>query len=237
MSSGNLLRGSSKSCGCRKREVSVEKLDARRKKNGIIGKKYGRLKVLRLMGKSKDRHLLWEAECECGKIRVVLGRSLRRGITRSCGCLQRETASRKATKHGMAGIPMYIVWRGMLGRCLNTNDKAYKDYGGRGIRVCKRWLKFENFFQDMGKRPEGMTLDREDNNGNYEPGNCRWATQKEQCRNTRRNKFVEYKGEKKTISEWAEQIGMSSTTLWKRLDRGWSVERALKPQHDVRRCI
>ena len=211
-----------------------------RRRIDLTGRRFGRWKVIRHSHKSKLRKHYWLCACECGEERAVVYGNLVNGASKSCGCLHleivKESGKTNAT-HGMYGTPTYQVWSSMKGRCLNQKDHAYVNYGGRGIKICERWLKFENFLADMGERPEGMSIDRENNDGDYELGNCRWATQKEQCRNTRRNKFVEYKGEKKTISEWAEQIGMSSTTLWKRLDRGWSVERALKPQHDVRRCI
>ena len=119
------------------------------------------------------------------------------------------------------------IWRDMLRRCEDKRNQAYYRYHGRGIKVCARWHKFENFLEDMGKRPKGMTLDRIDNNGNYCKENCRWATYKEQANNARSNRILEFNGEKMNLSQWAEKIGIQSGTIHARLKVGWSVERAL----------
>lgn len=117
-------------------------------------------------------------------------------------------------------------WQSMKGRCYNPNDKSYENYGKRGIVVCDRWLdSFENFLEDMGRCPNGMSLDRIDNNGNYEPGNVKWRTFKEQNNNTRGNKLIVYNGETKTIAEWADYLGIKSSTLYERLKR-WDIERS-----------
>ncbi len=122
----------------------------------------------------------------------------------------------------------YTCWQQMLNRCRNPKTTHYEDYGGRGITVCARWSLFENFLADMGPAPAGMTLDREDNDGNYEPGNCRWATPVEQARNTRRNVFLEVDGRQVCLTEAAEMRGLKVTTLWQRLFAyNWTVERAL----------
>lgn len=128
--------------------------------------------------------------------------------------------------HGMVGTPTYNSWVGMKTRCLCKTYKRFADYGGRGITVCRRWLKFENFFADMGLRPEGKTLNRKNNNGNYTPINCTWSSQTEQSRNTRTNKLVSYRGSTYCLSEWAEKLGVTHKVLSTRLERGWSIERA-----------
>lgn len=135
-------------------------------------------------------------------------------------------------KHGFrrrgSRTPEYACWESMIQRCTDPNFEAYHNYGGRGIKVCERWrYSFENFLADMGPRPEGKTLDRIDDDGDYEPGNCRWATWIEQGNNRRTNKVLEYRGIRKTIAEWARETGLSYETIRSRLNHGWSVERAL----------
>lgn len=158
-------------------------------------------------------------KCDCGKNVIVQAWHLKSGHTKSCGCAH--------TRHGMCESSEYNIWHGMLNRCKNPKDPRYKDYGGRGIKVCKRWLKFENFFKDMEKRPKGKSIDRIDVDGNYELSNCRWATSQEQQNNTRKNVFLTFNGKTQTISQWAREIVIKRNTLSYRLKRGWSVERAL----------
>lgn len=155
----------------------------------LVGERFGRLVVLELHAEyMRGKYLAdykWLCQCDCGKQKVVLGGNLRFGRTTSCGCVQREAAKDANTKHGNYRHELFATWRLMWRRCTEETYKQYKDYGGRGITVCDRWKSFELFAQDMGTRPEGMTLDRENNDGNYEPSNCRWATRKEQIANQR----------------------------------------------------
>lgn len=131
--------------------------------------------------------------------------------------------------HGMEGSSIYKSWDAMVQRCTNPNSTAWKDYGARGITVCERWLTFENFYADMGDRPfPGASLDRINNDGNYEPGNVRWVTRVENARNTRINRFIEHRGERLCLSAWAEKAGISPSLLSARIGRlGWTFERAV----------
>lgn len=149
---------------------------------------------------------------------------------------QRKAATANKT-HGMCESPAYRSWAGIIQRCTNPKCKAWESYGGRGITVCERWLKFENFFADMGPRAPDLSIERIDVNGNYEPGNCKWATKKEQYNNKRNTRLLTHQGETATMSEWARRCGLEPTTLLTRMERGWSVERALtKESTDIRNC-
>ena len=129
--------------------------------------------------------------------------------------------------HKMCGTKTYKSWVGMKQRCLNKNNSRYKDYGGRGIKICPEWLNFESFYKDMGERPENKTLDRIKNNLGYSKSNCKWSTPKEQCNNRKNNVFLTYKGKTQTITQWADELNIEYKTLFMRLKRGWSVKRAL----------
>lgn len=160
-------------------------------------------------------------QCECGEKRTILKASFVTGRSMSCGCLQREIASLRFTKHGEHGSRTYRCWDHMIQRCENRKNTRWIDYGGRGISVCERWHDFENFLADMGQCPSGHSIDRINNDGNYEPSNCRWSTYFQQAQNTRRSVFFELDGEKKTISEWARCYGLSEQALRYRVNKGW----------------
>lgn len=165
-----------------------------------------------------------ECECECGATAIFFLSNLRRGLTASCGCARTEFN----TKHGDWGSPEYRTWDAMLSRCRNPSHSSYADYGGRGITVCDRWLCYDNFLIDMGRKPSDQhSIDRIDNSGNYEPGNCRWATVRQQSRNRRSTLFLTFNGETKCATDWGELLGISGQEISRRLRRGWSVERAL----------
>jgi len=185
----------------------------------IMGQKFGRLTVISRAENGKTGQPRWNCKCDCGGKTITLGGDLRSGGTKSCGCLQRELLVMKNTTHGMGKTPIYKNWKDMRKRCLNPSSREYKHYGGRGITVCDRWMKFENFYGDMGEKPNGTSIDRIDNNKGYSPDNCRWATQKEQTRNQRTNRIIKYEGKEQCLAVWAEELGIKYTTLWHRLEK------------------
>jgi len=194
------------------------------------GDKYGRLTIIRELPPrrySTVNSRLFLCECSCGNIKKILLGSLRGGKTTSCGCVAKMYAKIRATTHGGTKTAAYVSWRAMKERCLNKENKVYKHYGERGIKICKRWMKFENFYKDMGERQKGRTLDRIDNDGNYCKENCRWATREEQCNNRRVSHFLNYKGKKQTIAQWTKELGFGRTLIKNRLARGWSIKKAL----------
>lgn len=189
------------------------------------GQRFGRLEVVRHAGRIK-KDQTWLCRCDCGLETQVSTHNLTSGRTKSCGCWKKERRNRLT--HGMSNSPTWKVWVKMRERCLDSRCAEFPHYGGRGILVCERWVKFENFLADMGEKPEGLSIDRIQNNGNYEPGNCQWATDLDQMRNTRRNKFFTYNGQTKCMSAWEEELHFPRALLWARIQKlGWSIEKAL----------
>lgn len=204
-----------------------------------VGSRVGRLTVLAaadpyIEPKRQTKRRRWHCRCECGERIIAHEQLLKRGHTQSCGCLQRERTSAATSVHGYCRMAKrskeYRVWEAMHQRCGNPNANFYGDYGGRGIRICSRWDTFENFLADMGERPGPKhTIDRIDNNGHYEPENCRWATKTEQSRNRRGLRMVMFRGRQLCLAEALEITGVSRGAFDGRIKRGWSVERALAP--------
>lgn len=167
--------------------------------------------------------------CSCGKEVTVRKYLLLNGNTLSCGHLQRERARDANTTHGMYRTAEYNIWSGIIGRCTNPNDSAYKDYGGRGIRMCERWrTSFQSFYEDMGPRPSNAyTVERLNSNGDYEPDNCKWATRTEQNRNTSRNRVITYQDKTQCLSAWVEELGVDRNRFNWLIRKGYSDVTAL----------
>ena len=196
----------------------------------MTGQKYGKLTVLSFYGRQgKSQHATWKCRCDCGNIKIIVGASIRAKRSLSCGCESKNTrfTSKRMKKHGKSYDRVYKIWQGMIKRCLDSNGQKSHLYFGKGIKVCERWKKFENFYADMGDPAPKMTLDRIDGNGNYEPSNCRWASREVQANNTSSNKKIQFNGQILNAGQWAKKIGIKPNTLIYRLRRGWTVERAL----------
>lgn len=200
------------------------------RKLDLKGQRFGKLKVIKLT-KNKKGVSVWECLCNCGKTTFVVYNKLHTGHTKSCGCLAQEMGVCVRT-HNCSNRNKrtfeYWIWASMLKRCKSKTDKSFKNYGGRGIKVCERWHKFENFLEDMGEKPTPKhSIDRIDNNGNYCPENCRWATQKEQARNKRNNYLITFRGKTKCLQQWAEDYNIKWFTVRNRLENNWDIEEAL----------
>lgn len=192
----------------------------------LSGQRFGRLFVVK-RAPNKGPHLYWYVHCDCGKEKIVRGECLRGGKTKSCGCYRQETTRKRHSIHGLGNSKTHSCWGDMLSRCLNKNDTGFKNYGARGITVSERWKSFLLFLQDMGLRPHGLTLERIDNNRGYSPENCRWATRLEQAQNTSRVRLITHNGLTLSISAWGRKSKHSRATMCRRLERGWSMEKAL----------
>lgn len=203
----------------------------------ITGNRYGKLTVINRAythtTKSGNKYIKWRCICDCGNETVVSGESLKNGNTRSCGCLQKETAARLKFKHGQTKSRLHGIWNHMKQRCGNTNNDSYKLYGGEGKTVYKPWCDdfqcFYNWAMENGYK-DGLTIDRIDNSKGYTPDNCRWATRKVQANNTRRNRMIELFGKTQTMSQWCEEFNIKNTTVYDRLKRGYDIERAFTQQ-------
>lgn len=199
----------------------------------VTGQTFGMLTAIEHVDKRTGSGVIWRCRCQCGSDTFAKCSDLRSGKTRSCGCLRRITSARTGVTHGDTRrgrwAKEYRSWRFMLTRCEDPTHRAYPYYGGRGIRVCERWKDYASFLADMGRKPEGRySLDRIDNDGDYEPGNVRWATQAQQTRNYSRNVMLTYQGLTLCMTDWARRLGFKTPTgISHRLQVGWSIERTL----------
>ena len=207
----------------------------------LTGQRFGRLVVKERSSNGPKGMARWVCHCDCGNMRVVRGSHLLQGKILSCGCLGAERRRASRVIHGLNETPEHIVWMRMIGRCTNPKDHRFAYYGGRGVYVCERWLgSFPAFLADMGERPSPRhSIDRKDNSGSYtcglcdqcrdrnQPANCRWATLTEQARNKRNNRLITFQGETLPLAQWAERTGIKRETIARRLNDGWSEERAL----------
>jgi len=190
----------------------------------IEGAVYGRLTALIRILEHKALY-----RCICGTEKTILVKHVLSGKTQSCGCLRKEVSSdtmtKLSTKHGMYGTPVYNVWNSMMDRCCNPKNHAFENYGGRGISVDQSWFEFETFFADMGLPPEGMSLERLNNNLGYSKENCKWATWSEQANNRRSCVSLIYKNETKTVTQWAVHLNIPRSLIFDRLRSDWPVAR------------
>lgn len=201
-----------------------------------INKKYNRLTIKSVNGKVKGRYSTWlNCQCECGNMKVVIFDYVVNGLTKSCGCYRKDNArkqSKELETHHLSNTRLFVIHRGIKRRCYDKRIKKYKDYGARGIKVCDEWLNslesfakwsYENGYND------NLTIDRIDNNGNYEPNNCRWVDQQTQQNNKRNNIFLEYNGEQKTIAQWSRDLNISYSKLYNRIiKKNMTIENILK---------
>lgn len=206
----------------------------------LAGQRFGRVLVKSLLGflvYAGCRKAMWLCKCDCGETPTIRAEKLLCGETKSCGCLRSEMVAAKNFKHGGSNSTTFICWQAMLSRCTNENLPEWNRYGGRGIMVCEQWRNsFSQFLSDMGERPSKKhSIDRfPDNNGNYEPGNCRWATYSQQNRNRRSNRILTIDGVSMTLTEWSEKSGTPRGVLTCRLRRGWEIGRAIHEPVDKR---
>jgi hypothetical protein len=195
----------------------------------LTGQPFGRWLVLERAANDARSRAQWLCQCACGTVRSVNGTSLRQGISLSCGCLCKERTSRARRKHGMTRTPEYTVWLNIRRRCYEPRNNRFAYYGGRGIIVCPEWREsFEQFYADMGIRPSlKHTVERRDNDGNYTPENCYWATDDIQRRNKRTNRMLTFEGRTLCAKDWSKITGLHRTTILQRVDSGWPVDQAL----------
>lgn len=229
----SLTGGNTKTCGCSKKDRGLQLRD------NLVGQRFGRWLVVSFAKVAPSSGSAWNCVCDCGNTKVVVGSSLKDGKSTSCGCYQKERVIESCTTHNMSDSKIYGIWCAIKARCLNPKDKNYHNYGGRGISIHPEWLDFEVFLRDVGEPPfENATLDRKENDGNYEPGNVVWSTQQEQCRNTRQNRILTFNGKSLCVAEWAEQpeviaLGLKASTIRSRLILGWSEERIFTTPLDI----
>lgn len=227
----NLLNGNTKSCGSHEVRVPAKL----REKNGetrprfrdLTGQRFGKLTVTG-RAPTAGRRTCWWCQCDCGsKIKSVWAEKLMAGKTASCGCHRAESTGNRRRTHGQTGTRDYRIWHNMMRRCQDPNNPAYPRYGGRGIKVASEFQTFEGLLAYMGPS-NGLTLDRIDNDGDYAPGNVRWASRTTQARNQRSNRQITFDGKTQPLSAWAEDLGISGSSLMGRIETGWPLADALR---------
>lgn len=195
----------------------------------LINQKFNKLLVLRRLP-NQGKKVMWECKCDCGNLTQVLTSNLKCGRTKSCGCLRINKLVSRSTTHNQRHTKLYEVWKTMKQRCFNPNCDSYKNYGARGITIYSDWKDNFNSFYEWSISngyQDGLTIDRIDFNGNYEPSNCRWVDRLTQANNTRTNVFIEFNNEVHTIAEWSRIYNIKQSVLSDRLRRGWSIEKSL----------
>lgn len=200
-----------------------------KKGDGLIGRRFGRLEVLQYVDQDQHRNKRYLVQCDCGRQKTVYANSLQRGATTSCDCLHKEHTQKRSLRHGLRNTPEYYIHRSMLNRCNNPHDPAYTDYGGRGITVDPVLYDIQRWLRELGgPRPSSQhTLERINNERGYVRGNICWATRKEQAQNRRNTRRLTIGGITQPLSVWADQRGLHRSTLWRRLQRGWNIEKAI----------
>lgn len=203
----------------------------------LTGQRFNRLIAIKF-AYIKNKHTYWLFKCDCGKEKIIRVDGVKNEEIKSCGCLNKELTAKRIFKHGMTKTRFYSIWQHVKIRCLDKNHKYYKNYGGRGITICERWMKFENFRDDMYQfyldhvkkfGEKNTSINRKDNDGNYELSNCEFATYEIQANNTRGNHLITYKGETMTLIQWSRKLNLKKDTLYGRiLTRGFSVEKAFE---------
>lgn len=190
-------------------------------KDDIVDRKFGRLTVIEFSHSNKNRIQYYRCKCDCGNETITRKSNLLNGTTKSCGCLQKEITLKIHFRHGLSHSRLYRIWKNMKQRCYNSKASRFEHYGGRGIKVCNEWhddfMNFYNWAMENGYNDD-LSIDRIDANGNYEPNNCRWISNKEQQNNKIKNRLIEYNGITRTVAEWANILGIGWTTLRARLE-------------------
>ena len=194
----------------------------------FTGFRTGRLTAIESTARRSGNNVVWRCLCDCGRETFVHSGNLADGTTKSCGCWKRDRGFKHGATTHRTATPEYSAWAAMHRRCENPNNPRYKHYGARGIQVCERWKDFAPFLADMGPRPDGFTLERVDRTGNYDPANCQWASYAVQNRNTSRNRFLTWNGERMCLRDWCTQLGLPRHVFYRRLRAGWSIEQALR---------
>jgi hypothetical protein len=197
----------------------------------LVGKRFGRLTVTEFKG-IRNGHGYWQCRCDCGNSIISKGTLLKKGAIKSCGCYRKDIGKEKNRTHGLSGTRPYYVWKDIIRRCYDETRPEYKNYGGRGIKMCDEWLKsVENFckWAEESGYEKGLTIERRGNDGNYEPTNCEWVSMKAQLNNNRRNHLIEINGVLKTIAQWSDDTGIKYDTLWARVSKGYTGSSLLMP--------